>query len=76
MLSSRMSRRTDLRTGQPAAQQSWRAIDRGLLGRLATQFTVARAVIAAVVTPLLAALVATQLGYRQRLRDAAGIASR
>jgi hypothetical protein len=63
--------RTDLRTGQPAPERSRRAIGRDLLGRLATQIMAPRAVVAASVTLLLVALVATQLGYTQRLLDVA-----
>ena len=63
--------RTDLRTGQPAPERSRRMIGRDLLGRLMAQITVPRAVVAAIVTLILAALVATQLGYTQRLIDAA-----
>ena len=63
--------RTDLRTGQPAPERSRRTIDRDLLGRLRAHVTVPRAVVAAIVILILAALVATQLGYTQRLLDAA-----
>jgi hypothetical protein len=69
-----MSSRADLRTGQPAAEQPRRAIDRGLRGRRATQVPVPRVVVAAIVTLVLAALMATQLGYTQRMRGATRIA--
>ena len=62
--------RTDLRY-QPAPERSRRAIDRDLLGRLVAQVTVPRAAVAAIVTLILAALVATQLGYTQRLLNEA-----
>jgi hypothetical protein len=61
--------RTDLRTGQPAPERSRQTIDRDLLDRLAAQITVPRAAIVAIVALILAALVATQLGYTQRLID-------
>jgi hypothetical protein len=63
--------RTDLRTGQPASEQSRRTIDRNLLSGFATQITLPRVVVAAIATLLLAALVATQVGYTQRLFDTA-----
>jgi hypothetical protein len=61
--------RTDLRTGQPAPERSQRLAGRNLLGRLIAQITVPRAVVAGIATLTLAALVATQLGYTQRLID-------
>jgi hypothetical protein len=45
--------------------------DRDLWGRLIAQITVPRAVVAAIATLILAALVATQLGHTQRLLDEA-----
>ena len=63
--------RTDLRTGQPTPERSRRTIDRDLLGKVVAHVTVPRAVVAAITLLILAALVATQLGYTQRLIDAA-----
>ncbi len=63
--------RTDLRTGQPAPERSRRLAGRNLLGRLIAQITVPRLIVAAIATLILAALVATQLGYTQRLIDVA-----
>ena len=61
--------RTDLRTGQPAPARSRQTIDRALLDRLRAQVTLPRAVVTTIVALILAALVATQLGYTQRLID-------
>jgi hypothetical protein len=61
--------RTDLQTGQPAPERLARRNDRALLGGLRAQVTLPRAVVAAIVTLILAALVTTQLGYMQRLID-------
>jgi len=55
--------RTDLRTGQPAPERSQRLVNRDLLGGLTAQVTLPRAVIAAIATLVLAAMVATQVGY-------------
>src|SRR6516225_2549563 len=63
--------RTDLRTGQPAPERSPQMAGHDVLGRLLARVTPARAVVAATVTLILTALVAAQLGYTQRLVDAA-----
>jgi hypothetical protein len=63
--------RTDPRTGQPAPERSPQMAGHDVLGRLMARVTPARAVVAATVTLILTALVAAQLGYTQRLVDAA-----
>jgi hypothetical protein len=63
--------RADLRTGQPATERSRRLADRHVLCRLVAQVTPPRAAVAAIATLILATLAATQIGYTQRLLDAA-----
>jgi hypothetical protein len=63
--------RTDLRTGRPTPERSRQVMERSLLRWFSVSFTPSRAVVAAIAALTLAALVATQLGYTQRLLDAA-----
>jgi hypothetical protein len=63
--------RTDLRTGQPAAERSWRAVEYNPWRRLRAHFTPMRALIAGIALFLLVAMAATRLGYTQLLLDVA-----
>jgi hypothetical protein len=63
--------RTDLRTGHPAPAWSWRTTRHGLWSRFGAYISPSRVVVAVIATLMLAALVATQLGYIQRLLDVA-----
>jgi hypothetical protein len=63
--------RTDLRTGLPAPERPRRSLGRGFWRRLRAHVTLPRAVITTVAALALAATVTTQLGYTQRLFDAA-----
>jgi hypothetical protein len=62
--------RTDLRTGLPALERPRRSLGRGFWRRLRAHVTLPRAVITTIAAIASAAIVATQVGYTQRLIDA------